>query len=173
MTVKTWVCNICGDPYIGEDKPTHCPFCGAPDKYIIPGDKYHEPVVESITDISKENVFSAIKLEVDNAQFYFCASRNASTIELQKRFKALGKVESEHATLLCKIVKADKPDIDRNAGACPKDDAALIQESHDRESRAIEHYRTFAGQAEEPRVRQVFNALVEIETTHIELADSK
>jgi rubrerythrin len=173
MTVRTWRCKICGDPYVGEGKPTHCPFCGAEDKYIIPAEDYKEPVIENLSEISKNNIFAAIKLEVDNAQFYFCASKNSKDIELQARFKALGKVEAEHASLLVKMVGGEKPNIDRNTTGCPKDDAELVQESHDREQRAIKHYGEFLAQAEEPRVKQVFAALVEIETTHIELADSK
>lgn len=173
MGVKTWVCKICGDPYVGEEAPTECPFCGANHKYIVPADGYKEPVVDNITQKSADNVMAAIKLEVDNAQFYFCAGRNASTMELQKRFHALGKVESEHAVLLSKIIKAQKPNINRNVEMCKPGDHALLQEAHDREQRAIKHYGEFLRQAgpDELRVKQVFAALVEIETTHIELAD--
>ncbi|MBW2964750.1 ferritin [Candidatus Woesearchaeota archaeon] len=171
MTVKTWVCHICGDPYIGEGKPTHCPFCGAPEKYMVEGSKYKEPVVGKLSETSTNNIYEAIKLEVSNAEFYFCASRKAALLEHQKRFKALGKVESEHATLLCKLVGAESPKIDRNAGTCKGDDAAFNKEAHDRESKAIAHYAEFAKQATEQRVKQVFNALVEIESTHLELAE--
>jgi len=172
MTIRTWVCRICGDPYVGEDKPTECPFCGANSKYIVHGEEYEEPVIKSLTDISRDNVLEAIKLEVDNSQFYFCASKKATTMELKKRFKALGKVEAEHAALLAKIVHAQKPVIDRDAGKCSGDGKAFVKEAHDREQRAIEHYRKFLGEATELRVKQVFAALVEIETTHIELADN-
>ncbi|MBU2561164.1 MAG: ferritin [Nanoarchaeota archaeon] len=171
MTVRTWRCNICGDGYVGEGRPTHCPFCGAPDKYIVEAEKYKAPVVGKLSEVSANNIMEAIKLEVGNSQFYFCAAKNSKDIELQARFKALGKVEAEHASLLSKIIGAQPPVIDRNAGKCRPDDKALVQESHDREKRAIGHYRKFLGEAAEMRVKQVFAALVEIETTHIELAD--
>ncbi len=173
MTVKTWRCHICGDAYIGEDRPTHCPFCGAPDRHLGPAEDYKEPTVDNLTEVSKDNIFEAIKLEVDNAQFYFCASRNAKDIELRARFKALGKVESEHAETLAKIVKAQKPVIDRDTTGRHEDDTALVQESHDREQKAIERYGKFLGEATEPRVKEVFSALVEIEKTHMDLADKK
>ncbi|MBW2966850.1 ferritin, partial [Candidatus Woesearchaeota archaeon] len=102
MTVRTWRCKICGDPYVGEGKPTHCPFCGAEAKHIIHATDYVEPVVDNLSEVSRNNIFEAIKLEVSNAQFYFCAAKKAKDIELQARFKALGKVESEHASLLSK-----------------------------------------------------------------------
>ncbi|MBN1544116.1 ferritin [Candidatus Woesearchaeota archaeon] len=171
MAVRTWRCNICGDGYVGEGRPTHCPFCGAPDKYIVEAEKYKEPVVGRISEVSAKNVMEAMKLEVGNSQFYFCAANKSRDIGLQARFKALGKVEAEHASLLSKMVGAQPPVIDRNAGQCKADDKALLQESHDREARSIEHYRKFLQEASEMRVKQVFAALVEIETTHIGLED--
>jgi rubrerythrin len=175
MAVRTWRCNICGDGYIGEGKPTHCPFCGAPAKYIVEAEKYKEPVVSNLTEKSKKNIEEAIKLEIGNAQFYFGAAKAAKDIEMQARFKALGKVESEHATLLSKIIKAPSQTIDRNAVSCKLGDAALNKESHDRETNAIQHYRQFLAEADskELRVRQVFAAIVEVETTHLQLADDK
>jgi len=173
MTVKTWRCLICGDPYVGEGKPTHCPFCGAAEEHIVPAKEYKEPVVGELSDISKQNILDAIKLEVSNSQFYFCASRAAADIELKARFKALGKVEAEHASLLSKMIGAQKPLIDINSDECPGEDNALVKESQIRESGAVEHYQQFLEQATEPRVRQIFKTLVEIETTHIELAESK
>jgi rubrerythrin len=173
MGVRTWRCQICGDGYIGEGKPTHCPFCGALAKYIVEAEKYKEPVVKGLTEVSAKNVADAIKLEVGNSQFYFCAAKVAKDIELQARFKALGKVEAEHATLLAKIIKAQPPTIDRNAGTCKPGDEALVKESHDRESNAIKHYTEFLAQATEQRVKQVFTAIVEVEGTHLQLADSK
>ncbi|MFH1668444.1 MAG: ferritin family protein [Candidatus Woesearchaeota archaeon] len=173
MTVRTWRCNICGDSYIGEGKPTHCPFCGATAIHMLLAKDYKEPKVGKLTDASRDDVFEAIKLEVDNAQFYFCASRNAKDIELQARFKALGKVEAEHAAALAKIVGAQNPIIDHDITGCPKDDAALVQESHDREQRAIEKYTKFLAEATDLRVKEVFSALIEVERTHLDLADKK
>jgi len=30
--VRLWRCEICGDPYIGDEAPANCPFCGAKKK---------------------------------------------------------------------------------------------------------------------------------------------
>lgn len=169
MTIKTWVCKICGDPYVGEEAPTHCPFCGADHKYIVNGTEYQEPVVGELTEKEKENILAAIKLEVGNAEFYFCASGKTNTIELQKRFKALGKVEAEHAGTLAKMIKAQKPDISRDKTDCAGDDNAFMQEALNREDKAIKSYSQFLKEADDMRVKQVFAALVEIETTHLDL----
>jgi len=169
MTIRTWVCNICGDPYVGEEAPKQCPFCGADHKYIVKGEEFKEPVVGELTDKEKENILAAIKLEVNNAEFYFCASKKAGTLELQKRFKALGKVESEHAGTLAKMVKAEKPKISRDQSDCEGDDKGFMQQAFDREDKAIKAYSQFLKEADDMRVKQVFAALVEIETTHLEL----
>jgi len=172
MTVRTWRCHICGDGYIGEGKPTHCPFCGAPAKYMMEAEKYKDPVIKEMSMNSGNNINEAIKLEVGNAQFYFSASKNSKDIELQPRFKALAKVESEHATLLSKAINAQPPVIDRNAGTAKKADADNVKEAFDREANAIKHYKQFFEEAKEPRVKEIFGALVEIETTHLELEEN-
>ena len=172
MAIITWVCKICGDPYIGEEAPTECPFCGADHKYIVKGEEYKEPVVGEVTEKEKENILAAIKLEVGNSEFYFCASKKAGTIELQKRFKALGKVEAEHAGTLAKLIKAQTPSISRDQDTCKGDDHAFMQEAFDREDKAIKAYTQFLGEANDMRIKQVFAALIEIETTHLELEEN-
>ncbi len=169
MTIKTWVCKICGDPYIGEEAPTGCPFCGADSKYIVKGTEYKEPEAGRLTDKEKENILEAIKLEVGNAEFYFCAAGKAGKMELKKRFRALGKVEAEHASLLAKLVRAQKPVIRRGSDSCEGDDHAFMQEALEREDDAIKLYTRFLEEADDMRVRQVFAALAEIESTHLEL----
>ena len=44
--MKTFICEICGDAYIGEEKPKNCPFCGAREAFIKEG-KDAKPVVEA------------------------------------------------------------------------------------------------------------------------------
>lgn len=169
MTIKTWVCKICGDPYIGEEAPKQCPFCGADSKYIVRGTEYEEPEAGRLTDKEKENILEAIKLEVGNAEFYFCAAGKAGKLELKKRFGVLGKVEAEHASLLAKLVRAQNPVISRGSDSCEGDDHAFMQEALEREDKAIKSYSRFLEEADDIRVKQVLAALVEIETTHLEL----
>lgn len=35
--MKTFICEICGDAYLGTNKPSECPFCGARGNFIKPG----------------------------------------------------------------------------------------------------------------------------------------
>ena len=40
MTLKLFRCRICGDPYLGSEPPSFCPFCGAPQRYMVPAADY-------------------------------------------------------------------------------------------------------------------------------------
>jgi rubrerythrin len=42
--MKTYICQICGDAYIGSEKPSECPFCGARSHFIKTG-KESNPIV--------------------------------------------------------------------------------------------------------------------------------
>jgi rubredoxin len=35
VKVKVYRCRICGDPYLGTEPPTQCPFCGASQEFLI------------------------------------------------------------------------------------------------------------------------------------------
>ena len=104
--MKLWRCQICGDPYLGEEKPKNCPFCGAHERYMVTQEDFVDRIgaVPDLTEASKENLEAALSLEISNTEFYLCASRKAETDEMKSLFKILSKVESEHADLLCKAL---------------------------------------------------------------------
>ena len=169
--VKVYRCRICGDPYIGVEPPTRCPFCGAMTKYFVEGSDWNpnEFNVE-LSEISKKNLQSALKLELDNAAFYDCAKNAADKAgdhySLAK-FKALMKVEREHASAISKFLKISRPELEKQA--CNANAKANTKEGWEREDRAIKAYGKFRDEATEPRLKEFFGALVEIETDHLDL----
>lgn len=171
--MKLWRCVICGDPYLGEERPKNCPFCGAHERYIVEQADYKEPVIENLTDISKKNLEAALQLEISNAEFYACASRKANTDGMKSLFKALSKVESEHASVLCKALKIKKPPINMDTDECSADDMDNLKESHAREDRAIHKYAEFLSQATEPRVVEIFSAIIAVESDHLSLSEER
>ncbi|MFO8110604.1 MAG: ferritin family protein [Thermoplasmata archaeon] len=166
--LKVYRCWICGETYLGEEPPTDCPYCGADKKFLKPGEEYETPDVE-LTSKSRENLEKALELEVSNATFYYCAYRNADGPRREGMFKRLAKVESEHAEAICLFLKIDEPDIPKDSTGCSDQVMENIKDAHARESQAIKHYRQFAEEAEEPRVKELFEALSEIESDHLEL----
>ena len=169
--VKLWRCVICGDPYIGEQPPANCPFCGAHQPYIK---EIKQAVVNfdiPLTDKDRANAEHAIDVEVSNATFYFCAADKTDDSEGKLLFKALGKIEAEHAAIWRKILKL--PKTPEGKETCHVENVKNLNESHEREARAIAFYRQAALESDHERLKQIFTALVEIETDHLHLSEER
>jgi rubrerythrin len=77
------------------------------------------------------------------------------------------KVEREHAAAIMKFLKKSSPGSEMPT--CSTDMRTNTQEGFDREDRAIKSYSKFRDEATEPRLKEFFGALVEIETDHLNL----
>jgi len=169
--VKVYRCRICGDPYIGTEAPTQCPFCGAPQKFFVEAKDWNPDEFNvKLSDISKKNLEAALQLELDNAAFYDCAKNVADKSGHHygiAKFKALMKVEREHASAISKFLRISRPELEKKM--CNADSKANSKEGYEREDRAIKAYAKFRDQAVEPRLKEFFEALVEIETDHLDL----
>ncbi len=169
--VKLYRCIICGDAYIGSNPPSNCPFCGAHADYIL-GAK--EAIVNFDIRLSandRSNVEQALKVEISNSAFYVCAATQTNDPEGRILFKALGKIEAEHASIWRKILKLES--VPPGSETCHMENVENLKESHERETRAIAFYRKSAVDADHPRIRQLFEALVEIETDHLQLSEER
>ncbi len=168
---KLWRCEICGDPYIGEAPPANCPFCGAHVQFIKEANDAEANFDVQLNEKDRANAAHALELEISNAAFYFCASDETDNAEGKLLFKALGKVETEHAAIWRKILKlASVPPGNEDCHVSTREN---LEESHARETRAIEFYRTAATESENARVKQIFEALVEVETDHLGLSEAR
>lgn len=167
--VKLWRCEICGDSYIGESPPDDCPFCGAHKRYIKEAKEANVSFDVELNEKDKANAEKALQVEVSNAAFYFCAAEKTDDAEGKLLFKALGKVEAEHASVWRKILKLDK--VPAADDACHVSNRENLQDSHARETRAIEFYKQAAAASENERVREIFEAFVEVEQDHLKLSE--
>jgi rubrerythrin len=168
--VKLFRCRVCGDPYIGENKPSRCPFCGAYEGFIVEAREYDETFDVELNELDRKNVETALQLEIGNAAFYQCASKKG-TEEARSLFKALAKVEAEHASIWYKILKKEKAAI--MPLECGEEDRDNLQESHNREDRAIGFYKQAAAEAMNKRVKMLFAAIVQVETDHLKLSEER
>ena len=174
MAVGVWVCKICGEAYIGEGKPSRCPFCGAYDKYLVDSKEYDDTGAWDVelNDTDKANAEKALGVEISNNLFYKCSSKKVKELDGQKLFKILAKVEGEHASVWKKILKYDKIKWEPPE-TCEDDYKADLKDSHAREERAIKFYGAAAATAENPRVKEIFQAFVEVETDHLKLSEER
>lgn len=167
-------CLICGDPYMGNEKPSHCPFCGAHSEYLVLNAEWvdENTSILSLSDISRKNLERTLQLEVNNIAFYRDAMLRTKDIELQGVFKYLSKVESEHASTVKKILKCEPPQPEPGKGEAPGSDRENLKAAQERETFASTFYRQAAREATEPRVIKVFTALSEVEADHIRVDGS-
>lgn len=175
MKVRTWRCRICKDPYIGAAAPSHCPFCGAHAEYIIPASDWDNPGVESLNSLDRANLEKALGIEDSNTAFYRCAAASADKegdFEGFATFKALSKVEAEHASTIRKMLGVPRPGSEPTE-QCHETCLENVRESLQREQRAAGFYAEAAETAADPRVKEVFTALAMIETDHIQLDRDK
>jgi rubrerythrin len=169
--VKLWRCIICGDPYIGANPPTNCPFCGAHEPFIKDVKQAVVTFEVSLTEKDRANAEHALQVEVSNATFYFCAAEKTDDTEGKLLFKALGKIEAEHAAIWRKVLRLAK--VPAGNETCHTENVKNLNESHERETRAIAFYKKAAAESDHERLKQIFNALVEIETDHLYLSEAR
>jgi len=167
--MEVYRCRICGEVYIGEEKPRSCPFCGAHNNYFVLAKEWKLLESKSLSEISKENLGKALELEIDNTNFYKAVSERSKDVYVSSMFKGLSKVEREHASVICKHLKIEKPDSKVGLDKAVDSDRANIEEANRREKRAVKFYTEARNQAPEEEIKEFFKALMEIESDHIVL----
>ncbi len=168
--MKVYRCRICGEVYVGEEKPKSCPFCGAHENYFVLAEEWSLLESETLSDVTKENLRKALNLEIDNTNFYKAVSDKSKDVYVSSMFKGLSKVEREHASAICKLLKIEKPDSKIGLDKAVESDKANIEESNRREKGAVKFYGEARNQVPEADIKEFFKALMEIEGDHIVLA---
>lgn len=167
--MKLYICEICGDAYIGSEKPSDCPFCGAKGNFIKLADEAKPIVAEKIalSEISRKNLEETLALETKANAIYLCMAGKAEEYKIQKMFKRLAKVELEHAVIATKLLCIAMPEI--KSETCADGDAENFEKTIELEDHAAEVYKKFAAEATEDNIRKLFGALIQVEAGHGEL----
>jgi len=162
-----WCCAVCNQLF--DEVPHKCPVCGADkSKFVeVKEKKDHSELKLSKQDIA--NAQKALEVEVSNSTFYFVAAKKSDQVWERRLFRALGEVEYEHAIIWQTILKLDQMPIS-------KDDSSTsslinLKESHAREEVAILFYGEAAVSSDNPRLKMLFKALVEIENDHLDMSE--
>ncbi len=169
--MKFYRCLVCGEVYMGTDRPSNCPFCGAPQKYLVLNEEWVDENLDlgELSEISRQNLQKALQLEVNNSPFYRDAMNRTKNVVLQGVLKYLSKIEGEHASAVRKILKCEPIQPEPGKEVAVDDDRVNVEAAHAREVAATAFYKKAADEAIEPRVKKVFTALSEIESDHIDL----
>lgn len=167
--MKTFICEICGDAYLGTQKPSECPFCGARAPFIKLGSEA-SPVVsikEELSEQTIKNLRETLDLEMRANAIYICMAGKAATYEINKMYKRLAKVELEHAVICTKLLGIEMPPI--GSELCLEQDIENFQKTIELEEHASGLYADFAKQSTERHIKIMFTALNQAEKDHIEL----
>jgi rubrerythrin len=174
MSLGLFRCRICGEVYFGSH-PSHCPYCGAHGIYMIAiTDWKDENIGVDLSDISEKNLKTTLDLEFHASRLYRAAAGKSSSNEVKGFFKYLAKVEGEHYSVVCKLlgIEADK-DIYGLGSDAKETDSENLAESKRLEVHATDLYRKFSEEAEEPRIKEFFKALADVEADHVKLDDEE
>jgi rubrerythrin len=168
--VRLWRCQFCGGPVKSVERPGSCPWCGAHEDYMVLHEAYVDRLnkIEDLTLVSRNNLLATLELEIDNIQFYNCASKK--TEDELDTFKKLSLNETMHAMVVCKALGIPRPAIE-DSDLCYDDFRDNLVEAHGSEHRAIAKYSRFLAEATEPKVVEIFSALLEIESDHLAMAE--
>lgn len=167
--MKTYICQICGDAYIGHEKPTDCPFCGAREHFIKLGSEAN-PIVNQkieISELSGRNLEETLGLELRANLIYLCMASNAQSYELKAMYKCLAKVELEHAVICTKLMGIAMPKVEDQT--CSQDAVENFEKTIALEEHATSLYARFAKEATEQNIRIFFTALTQVEADHSQL----
>lgn len=165
--MKTFVCKICGEVYLGESIPPSCPFCGSNQKYLQMPQIWKDENDVELSETSRKNLEIALALEVSNAAFYKSASKMLKETKHQLVFKGLAKVEKEHAEVYQKLLKLKE--LPEKLETASENITECLEASLKREKRAVKFYSKAAEEAQEERVKEVFSAIMAVEQDHIKL----
>lgn len=167
--MKLYICEICGDAYVGTDRPSDCPFCGAKNNFIKLADEA-QPIVNikaEISELSKKNLMETLALEMKATAIYTCMAGKSPEYKIQKMYKRLAKVELEHAIIATKLLDIKMPEI--SPEICGDVDSENFLKTIELEDHASTLYKKFVGEATEDHIRKFFGALMQVEAGHIEL----
>ncbi len=167
--MKTYICEICGDAYVGNEKPKNCPFCGAREAFIKEG-KDAKPIVTEkveLSEQSRKNLEETLVLETRANAIYLCMAEKAETYEIKAMYKRLAKVELEHALIATKFLGIRMSDIKQET--CNEEDVENFKRTVELEENAMDLYGRFAKEATEREIRILFTALTQAEADHVEL----
>jgi len=170
--MKTHICQICGDAYIGEERPSDCPFCGAPGNFIKLGEESN-PIVNqefSIQGKSEERLMETYELEVRASAIYTCMAGKTKDHTINKMYKRLSKIELEHAKIVTKLLKMPAPEV--KPEICSDEDVKNFKKTVELENHAVSLYHQFAKESEEQQLKILFTALAQAEEGHIELMNN-
>ncbi len=162
--LQLFVCQICGEPHLASEVLTDCQFCGAPKNYLKTEDL--SPVWgQDLNEQETQDVQATLDLEVNATAFYLdVAKSNEKYKQHERLFKALARVEKEHAEVAAKILGVDLPEFvgEKSRGSKKAD----FERTKELETHATALYEEMTNRSTNEKLKNFFNALAHAERGH-------
>lgn len=166
--MKTYRCRLCITPTLLTDRPSDCSFCGAPGTFVVPADEFETTAVGELSRKGRDNLESALAIEVEDCRFFRAASKVADSPEGKAFFSALARMETCHAALICRILGIEPPAELYETGDCAPAHKENLAEARKRQERAVQRYSRLLQESSGDRVEQVLNAFIGIKTAQLQ-----
>ena len=106
-------------------------------------------------------------------QIYHCIRKKTKDEFILGMFKAISKIELKHAEFVDKLINKDPGyGIHYNEELCTEDRKESLGKTKILETEAINNYKKFLDEATEPRVKDIFQALIEIEQDNLDIVNA-
>lgn len=163
-------CAICGETSLVSSAPERCPFCGSEKKHLLAAAEWLEHGKVKMCRQSYRDCLKALGLEINNYAYYKCSAEKAENQVTQAIFNRLMKQEWEHAEVFADALGIEIPE--ERIRECCNSDFENMKNSNAHEAVAITFYTEVANRAPEPRIKEIFRAISEVENEHLILTNT-
>lgn len=171
--MKIFKCIICKKPYLGIEKPSHCPNCGVLSKYI---NLAKETVVEEFhIEQSVHTILqNLIEIKEKNIQFYSSAKEAIEDYEMKELFHLFEEIEISHREVFKNFgIKDSERNIDSKKNKAYDFDEDNISEALHRKNEKVDFYKDVHHKIQDATISETIAALFEVEEEHISLIEDK
>lgn len=169
MLMNPYRCEICGETTLFSNPPERCPYCGSLQKRVVAAAEWINYGKVEMSEQSYKDCEKALSLELNNYAYYKCSAAKAGNQLMESAFLRLMKQEYEHAELIADAMGIPLPE--PPVLTCSDSDFENMEESNKHETMAISFYTEVATRATEPRLKEIFRALAEVENAHLMLTN--
>lgn len=166
---KPFRCQLCGETYLGEERPDRCPYCGATGKLLVAAAEWADEPTPQLDEATRGICLEGLGLELSNTAYYQQCRYRAEIPVNAAIFARLSKQELEHAEAFTRMLGQQMPQLPQETA--PDSDSEKFAGAHAREQRAIKFYLDGAKRATNQRVKELLRYLAEIEVEHLQVSN--
>lgn len=165
--LEIWKCIICKKPYIGLEKPSHCPNCGVLSRYIARArDDLHEDFY--LEPAARKLIEELMQRKAENLKFYGMMPGSLKDAVLKDLFGALQNTADAQIRVI-ESFGIEKPKVPGQKIYEFVEDN--IAEAFHRKKGMLELYSRLIKEISDPYIVEVLGAFSEAEEEHMHMLE--